>query len=137
MAEAPKRVVLRFWDEVWNNRNPTAAEELLADDFVWETPSLGTHRGRGPALETLGQIQAAFPDMTLVIEAMIAEGDQVATSWVNTATHLGPYRGAAPTGQPVTWAGMTLPQVVDGRIVEHRAFAATTAPGGLHEIATR
>jgi steroid delta-isomerase-like uncharacterized protein len=137
MAEDPKRVVQRFWDEVWNNRNPRAAEELLAEGFVWQTPSLGTHRGRVPALEALGQIRAAFPDMTLVVEEMIAEGDRVATCWVNTATHRGPYRGAAPTGQQVTWAGMTLHRVVDGRIVEHRAFADTTAPGGPHEIATR
>ena len=54
---------------------------------------------------------------------MIAEGDRVATFWVNTATHHGPYRGAAPTAQKVTWAGMTMHRVVDGRIVEHRAFA--------------
>jgi len=102
MAEDAKRVVQRFWDEVWNNRNPGAAEELLAEDFVWETPSLGIHRGRAPALEALGQIRAAFPDMMLVVKEMTAEGDKVATSWVNTATHLGPYRGVAPTGRKVT-----------------------------------
>jgi steroid delta-isomerase-like uncharacterized protein len=137
MAEDPKTIVRRFWDEVWKHQNPAAAEELLAEDFVWQTPSLGTHRGRVQGLAALEQIRAAFPDMTLVVEEMIAEGDKVATSWVNTATHLGPYRGAAPTGQKVTWAGMTMHRVVDGRIVEHRAFADTTAPGGPHEIATR
>jgi steroid delta-isomerase-like uncharacterized protein len=137
MADDPKRVVQRFWDEVWNNRNPAAAEELLAEDFVWQTPSLGTYRGRVQALDALAEIRAAFPDMTLVVEEFIGEGDKVATVWVNTATHLGPYRGAAPTSQKVTWAGMTMHRVVDGRIVEHRAFADTTAPGGPHEIVTR
>jgi steroid delta-isomerase-like uncharacterized protein len=137
MADDPKRVVQRFWDEVWNNRNPAAAEELLAEDFVWQTPSLGTHRGRAPALEVLAEIRAAFPDMVLVVEEMIAEGDKVATAWRNTATHRGQYRSAAPTGQPVTWAGMSIDRVVDGRIVEHRAFADAKAPGGPHEIATR
>src|SRR4051794_651460 len=136
MAADPKTIVQRFWDEVWNNQNPAAAEELLADGFLWQTPSLGTHRGRGPALAALREIRAAFPDMELTVEEMIAEGDKVATSWVNTATHRGPYQGAAPTGQQVRWAGMTVHRVVDGRIVEHRAFADTTAPGGPHEIAT-
>ncbi|HEY7068087.1 MAG TPA: ester cyclase [Chloroflexota bacterium] len=137
MAGDPKTVVQRFWDEIWNNRNPAAAEELLAEDFVWQTPSLGTHRGRAQALEALGQIRSAFPDMLLAVEEMIAEDDKVATRWVNTATHRGAYRGVGPTGQIVTWAGMTMHRVVDGRIVEHRAFADTTAPGGPHELATR
>jgi steroid delta-isomerase-like uncharacterized protein len=137
MAADPKTIVQRFWDEIWNNRNPAAAAELLADGFVWQTPSLGTHRGRGPELEALGEIRSAFPDMVLVVEAMIAEGDKVATSWVNTATQRGLYRGTAPTGQQVSWSGMTLHRLVVGRIREHRAFADTTAPGGPHEIATR
>jgi len=138
MATGPKPIVQRFWDEVWNqnNQNTRAAEELLADDFLWQTPSLGTHHGRGPALAALGEIRAAFPDMVLTVEEMIAEGDTVATAWMNTATHQGPYQGVAPTGQQVTWAGMTMHRVVDGRIIEHRAFADTTARGGPHEIAT-
>jgi steroid delta-isomerase-like uncharacterized protein len=137
MAQDPKAVVQRFWDEVWNDRNPAAAPGLLADDFVWQTPSLGTYRGRGRALEALAEVRAAFPDMALVVEDMIAEGDKVVTVWTNTATHLGTYRGAAPTGQKVSWTGITVHRVVDGRIVEHRAVADARAPGGPHEIATR
>lgn len=137
MAEDPKAIVQRFWDEVWNNRNPAAAQELLAENFVWETPSLGTHRGRAQAMDALGEIRAAYPDMVLTVEEMIAEGDKVTTAWVNTATHRGPYRGVAPTGQNVRWAGITIHRIADGKIVEHRAFADTTARGGPHEIATR
>ena len=137
MAQDPKAVVQRFWDEVWNNRNPAAAEELLAEGFVWTTPTLGTHRGRAQALEVLAELRAAFPDMVLAVEEMIVEGDKVATTWANTAAHRGPYRGAAPTGQKVAWSGMTVHRVVDGRIVEHRAFPDAGAPGSPHEIVTR
>jgi steroid delta-isomerase-like uncharacterized protein len=137
MAQDPKAVVQRFWDEVWNDRDPAAARELVAEDFVWQTPSLGTHRGRGPALAALAEIRAAFPDMALVVEDLIAEGDKVVTVWTNTATHRGPYRGAEPTGRTVSWTGITVHRVVEGRIVEHRAVADARAPGGPHEIATR
>jgi hypothetical protein len=40
----------------------------------------------------------------------------------------------APVAAP--WPAGEL-NAYDGRIVEHRAFADTTAPGGPHEIATR
>jgi steroid delta-isomerase-like uncharacterized protein len=137
MAQDPKAVVQRFIDEIWNNRNPAAAEEVMAEEFVWHTPTLGTHSGRAQALEVLAEMRTAFPDMAMVAEEMIAEGDRVVTHWVVTGTHRGPYRGVAPTGQQVTWSGVVLHRVVAGRIAEHRAFPDSTAPGGPHEIASR
>ncbi len=137
MTQDPKAVVERFWVEVWNDQNPAAAEELLAEGFVWTTPTLGTFRGRAEAMAELAEIRAAFPDMTLTVEAIVVEGDRVVTKWANTATHRGPYRGADPTGQEVGWAGMTMHRVVDGQIVEHHAFVDAESPGSPHEIATR
>jgi steroid delta-isomerase-like uncharacterized protein len=137
MAQDPKAVVRRFIDEVWNNRNPTAAEEVMAEDFVWRTPTLGTQSGRAQALAVLAEMRTAFPDMEMGVAEMIGEGDTVVTHWRTTATHGGPYRGVAPTGEPVTWSGLVLNRVVDGRIVEHLAFPDTRARGGPHEIASR
>ena len=48
MTQDPKAVVERFWVEVWNDQNPAAAEELLAEGFVWTTPTLGS-RSMGQA----------------------------------------------------------------------------------------
>jgi steroid delta-isomerase-like uncharacterized protein len=137
MAAEPKAVVRRFWEEIWNHRNPPAAEELMAEDFVFHTPTLGTHAGRAQTLAVFAEIRTAFPDMSLEILEMIAEGGTVVTYWRTTATHCAPYCGVAPTGQQVTWSGLALHRVVDGRIVEHRAFPDTRAPGGPHEIASR
>ncbi len=109
----------------------------MADDFVFHTPTLGRHAGRAQTLAVVAEMRTAFPDMALEILEMIAEGGAVVTPWRTTATHRGPYRGVAPTGQQVTWSGLALHRVVDGRIVEHRAFPDTRAPGGPHEIASR
>ena len=46
--------------------------------------------------------RAAFPDLTVTINDLIAEDDRVAKLWSLTATHKGEYLGIAPTGRRVT-----------------------------------
>jgi hypothetical protein len=64
MTQDSKALVQRFMDDVWNNRNPSAAQEILADDFVWHHPTLGDRRGRAAALEAIVE-HRAFPDATV------------------------------------------------------------------------
>ena len=135
MADDPKAVVQRYMDDLWNDRNPAAADEILAADLVWIHPTLGNRQGRQAAADFIKEMRAAFPDMKGTIRSLVAEGDQVTAHWEATGTHQGPYRGAAPTGQPVTWEGVSLYRVKDGRITEHRAFPNSTAHGSPHHIA--
>jgi steroid delta-isomerase-like uncharacterized protein len=135
MADDAKTVVQRYMDELWNNGNPAAADEILAADLVWIHPTLGNGQGRQAAMGFIKEMRDAFPDMQGTIRSLVAEGDRVTAHWEATGSHRGPFRGAAPTGQRVTWEGVTLYRVVDGRIVEHRAFPNTTPPGNPHQIA--
>ncbi|HEY7060881.1 MAG TPA: ester cyclase [Chloroflexota bacterium] len=137
MAEDTKAVVRRYMDELWNNRNPAAADEILADDLVWIHPTLGNGQGRQAAMDFIKEMREAYPDLEGRIRSLVAEGDQVTAHWEATGSHRGPYRGAAPTGQRLTWEGVSLYRVVNGRIVEHRAFPDTTAQGSPHHIAQR
>ncbi len=137
MAAAPKAVLQRYVEDVWGNRNPTAAEDMLAADLVWHHPTLGERQGREAALEAIREMRAAFPDMVITVKRMAAEGDWAMAYWSATGTHRHPYRGVAPSGQEVTWEGAVLSRVVDGRIVETRAFPDTTTPGSPHEILVR
>jgi len=137
VAQDPKAVVRRFIEEVWDGRNPAAAEEILADDLVWIHSTHGNGRGRQAALEVIKEMRAAYPDMETTILHMVADGDHVMTHWAATGTHQGHYRGVAPTGKRLQWEGAVRHRVVDGRIVEHRAFPDSTTRGGPHDIALR
>lgn len=61
---------------------------------------------------------AAFPDFRIVIEDQIAEGDRVVTRVTFRGTHLGEYRGIAPTGKPVAYQGIAFDRIARGRVVE-------------------
>ena len=67
---------------------------------------------------TLAAYKEAFPDFAGTNELYIVEGDHVATRWVYHGTHKGTFAGIPATGKQVTFTGMSIDRVVDGKIVE-------------------
>ena len=63
-------------------------------------------------------VRAALnPAFTL--EHLIAEGDQVAVMWSNRCEHVGEWLGFTPTGNAVTFHGVDIHLLRDGRLAEH------------------
>jgi steroid delta-isomerase-like uncharacterized protein len=137
MAADPKTIAQRFDDDLWHNPHPAVAEALLAEDVVWHHPTWGEQRGRQALLEAIREIRAAYPDLVVTVQHIVAEGDLVAIHWSITGTHRQPFRGEAPSAQRLTWEGMVLHRVVAGRIAEMWSFPHTTTHGSPHEILHR
>ncbi len=68
--------------------------------------------------EAVAEVRQAFPDYHGTNVIQIAEGDLVANRFVYYGTHLGEFKGLAPTGRQVTFEGLSIDRVVDGKIVE-------------------
>jgi len=60
----------------------------------------------------------AFPDFHLIIRDQIAEGDKVVTRVTFHGTHQGQFNGIAATGRQVTWPGMAMDRIANGKVVE-------------------
>ena len=121
MSEENKRILQRWFDEVWNNGRAEVIEELfdengvahgLADDA--SNPIKGPS-GYRPFYETFRQ---AFPNIMVVIEDMVAEGDKVAARCSVRAKHEGELMGRAATQAPVEFTGITIVRIDNGKIVE-------------------
>lgn len=63
-------------------------------------------------------MRAAFPDFHETTEDVIAEGDRVMVRWSTRGTHQGAFAGIPPTGKTVTWRGVFILRVAEGRFVE-------------------
>jgi steroid delta-isomerase-like uncharacterized protein len=103
-TEANKAVVRRYIMEVLN------LGQIEAIDLLF-----------GPAIRErvrwfATMFRRAFPDMQETIEALVAEGDAVAARWTFRGTHLGEFRGIAPTGKAIEMTGMSLYLLTDGKI---------------------
>jgi predicted ester cyclase len=64
-------------------------------------------------------LRAAFPDLQLTVEDIIAEGDRVAVNLTARGTHRGTFQGIAPTGKTVTVSAFEVVRIENGKLVEH------------------
>jgi predicted ester cyclase len=110
-AQSNKAVVLRYFDERWNQNNLAICDELLAPGADIE----GAKEYVRSLRESFGSIKVTFPDI-------LAEGDQVALHWRAEAIHIGELLGVPATGKAVTYSGIALLRLVDGKIVEDIAY---------------
>jgi steroid delta-isomerase-like uncharacterized protein len=114
-----KKINEHFYDEVFRRRNLDAIDELLTDDFVEHNPAPGQSPDRQGAKEMIGQVLAAFPDLELEVDRVIAEGDTVAVALRFTGTHQGEFAGMPATGRRVNVAVTEVTRFQDGRCAEH------------------
>lgn len=116
-TEANKAVVQRFYDEVESQGHVELIDELFAPTFV---DTGHPERGTGPESVKVhvGEMRVRFPDLSVTVDQLVAEGDWVVAKLTSRGTHLGPFAGLAPTGKLVSWSGVGIRRIVDGRIVE-------------------
>jgi predicted ester cyclase len=60
-----------------------------------------------------------FPDLRLAVEDAVGEGDLVAQRVLFQGTHSGMFQGLPPTNKTVSFSGLELNRIVDGKVVEH------------------
>ena len=115
MSLEENKAIVRKWVEATNKRNLSALDELIAPDFFHPTWQL---RGAEGFKQFYTMFLKGFPDCHETIEDIIAEGDKVWSRSTITGTHTGEYRGLAPTGKKITFTGVDICRIVDGKIVE-------------------
>lgn len=69
--------------------------------------------------EVLPMFRAAFPDYSVTLGDVIAEGDLVAYRLTWTATHHGELMGIPATNKRITITETHFDRIVNGKIVEH------------------
>ena len=111
--EHNKAIVRGYMNEVVNKGNLAAFDSYISTDVVFNNS-----KGLKQQLAGIQVIRSAFPNFQLVIEDQIAEGDKVVTRVTFQGTHRGEYRGVAPTGKQVRYAGIAIDRIVDGKVVE-------------------
>jgi steroid delta-isomerase-like uncharacterized protein len=117
-TETNRVVARRFGEEVWGRGDVQAAEEVLAEDFIEHNPVAGQGPGREGHKQVLKEWRSAFPDLTITVDDLLADGDLVGLRWTADATHRGELMGMPATGRRVTLTGIDILRIVDGRIVE-------------------
>ena len=118
-TEELKDIAEQFCDQVWNKGKLGLANEVLSADRICDDP-LTPARGRKAFLRHVSSLSSAFPDLRMIIEDLVSEDDKVVARWSLRGTHEGnlPTIAIPPTGEEVTFTGISIYRFVDGQIVE-------------------
>jgi len=116
-AEENKTLVRRLIEEAWNKGNLAVIDELLSPDYVLHIDAPGAP-GREGYKQAVAMHRAAWSNLRLTIEDMIAEGDKVAMRGTLRGVHEGEYMGIPPTGKQATWGAISIRRIEGGQIAE-------------------
>jgi predicted ester cyclase len=96
------------------------AGELVADSFIEHEGGPGFPPTKEGALDFFRALREAFPDMSMIVEDVLADGDKTVARVRMIGTHEGSFMGIVPTGATVDV------QLIDimrfdaaGRVCEH------------------
>jgi steroid delta-isomerase-like uncharacterized protein len=118
-TERNKAVIRRFVEEVQNNQNWAAYDELNDPAFVNLSAPPGAPTDREGGKFFLQALAKAYPDAVVTINDMFAEGDAVITKKTFAGTNQADFMGVPATGRRVSFQFVDIMRVRDGRIIEH------------------
>lgn len=113
-----KALVRRYVEEVQSQHNLAAIDELFSPAFINHS-NVADPPGTEGTKRFFAMLFTAFPDARFTIHLQLAEGDQVMTYKTLHGTHLGDFMGIPPTGKQVSFDGVDVFTVVDGKLAEH------------------
>jgi len=109
----------RIWIAGLNRGDVSAADAVFAPDCIVHITGVAEPlRGVGPWKDLVAGLLRAFPDLRFTIEDQLVQGDRAAFRWRATGTHTGPLGAAPPTGKRVTFDGLILDLMVNGKVRE-------------------
>lgn len=105
--------------QIWNQGSLDLVDQVYTAQVVrydagWPHPIRGLD-----ALKNHFQFyRSAFPDIDMIIQETIMEGDKIVWHWTLTGTNTGPMGEVPATGKEVGLSGTSIGRIVDGKIAE-------------------
>jgi predicted ester cyclase len=118
MKEAFRRVV----DEAYSRGDLKVLDEVFAPGFVEHQAGIVPPTVDG-VKGSIAFLRAAFPDLRLSLEEIVASGDKTWARIIARGSHQGPFMGVPPTGKPFAITVLDVCRFENGKVVEHWGVA--------------
>src|SRR5262245_17020514 len=99
-------IARRWFEEVWKPGGEAVIDELMVPDASGEMEGGPVH-SRDEFKAARAQFLAAFPDLDLQVEDIVAQDEAVVVRWRAAATHRGDALGFPATNRRMSVRGMT------------------------------
>jgi steroid delta-isomerase-like uncharacterized protein len=104
---------------VWNERRFEFIEKVIAPTHAIGDPTVfGAEVGPAAYRRQVDRFLTGFPDLVVTVDDTVSEQDKLVVAWTVTGTHQGEFLGVPATNKKVSFSGITINQVGDGKIIE-------------------
>jgi steroid delta-isomerase-like uncharacterized protein len=116
--EANKALLRRGWESAGGGDLDGLAE-MYTEDVLYQGSAGEEVQGREAVAEMVSGYLSAFPDLTITVDGMLAEGDRVFSRVRIRGTNTGELFGMPSTGKPVDIRWMfSEARIADGKVAE-------------------
>ena len=119
VAEGNKEIARRVLEELFEQGNLAAADELIHPDFINHEAPPDNPQGPEGLKETVSWLRGLWGPMRAEIEDEICEGDEVVARLTMHGQHLGEFLGKPPTGEEFAAEQIHIWRIEDGKVIEH------------------
>lgn len=117
MSEENKRQVSRIYDEAISSGIYDVIGELIASNYVSHGLPMSVN-GPQEFRQSVETFRSAFPDLYMLVEEQIADGDRVSNQGYITGTHRGEFLGVPASGQQIKVNVISIWRFENGKVAE-------------------
>jgi steroid delta-isomerase-like uncharacterized protein len=119
MSEQYKTAARNFIEKGLNQKDLAAFERYFSRDLIDHALPPGLPPGLEGRKIFASALLAAFPDLQVAVEDLVAEGERLVTRYSVRGTHKGDLMGIPATGREISITGVAIDRFENGLSVEH------------------
>jgi steroid delta-isomerase-like uncharacterized protein len=117
VADQHAALVIRWFDEIWNQGRLETVDELLTPESILHEGDL-ISKGPEEFRQFYHRMHSAFSEIRVTTEAVVCQGDLACVRWSVSMRHSGDGLGMPATGKVVRATGMGMIRIENGKFVE-------------------
>ncbi len=114
-----KEIVKKFYEVVVSKNLLEELPQYISENCVIKSGENIIPLGIDGMRQHLIAVKKTYPDYTMKIIKQYLDGDYVISEFIMEGTHEGEWIGIKPTHRRLSFTGVDIDKVVDGKIVEH------------------
>jgi len=114
-----KTIIRQYIERIENTGDVSNIREFISEDYSEVYEGERYPIGIQGAIDHVLGVRRVFPDLNLTIENQISEDEWVVTTYSVTGTFKDEWFGMKPTGKPITFTGVNVDRIKNGKIIEH------------------
>ncbi len=133
VAEEHRALFARWFEELWNKKNYSITQELVAPEFIAHGAG-GQDIKQGPngVADMVREWHKGFPDGRMTMDDIITEGEMSVVRITFRGTHTGEFYGIKPSNKPVEVTSIGIDRVTGGQI--HEGWGELNMLGLMQQI---